>query len=335
MFIDEVSMTVQSGAGGDGCMSFRREKYVPHGGPDGGDGGDGGKVLLRVDGNLSTLHDLRYARVIKADRGTHGKGKTLTGARGKDAVVRVPPGTLVKSATGEVIVDMIEDGCEHVLVKGGRGGRGNTRFKGPRMQAPRRADPGAPGSQLDIQLELKLLADVGLVGFPNAGKSTLLSRLSAARPKVADYPFTTLEPYLGIVRWSDYETFVLADLPGLIEGAHEGKGLGSRFLRHIERTRYLLFALDCTSDDPQDELTSLRSELGQFNPVLLDKPYAVVFTKSDLLGPEPQFEDPLAGAQMPRYLISAVSGLGLEEFVVQTGQRVKELRRAQETVVES
>ena len=328
MFIDEVKITAKAGNGGDGCMSFRREKYVPHGGPDGGDGGDGGSVLLKTDGSLSTLVDLRYTPHIEGGRGTHGKGKTLTGARGKDAVVRVPPGTLVRGEDREIVVDLVADGEEYALVKGGRGGRGNARFKGPRVQAPRRADPGRPGEQLTVYLELKLLADVGLVGFPNAGKSTLLSRLSAARPKIAAYPFTTLQPFLGIVRWSDYESFVMADLPGLIEGAHEGKGLGSRFLRHIERTRTLLFTLDCTSEQPEEELASLRAELGQFSPALLDKPWAVAFSKSDLLGPEPDFDDPLMGQEMPRFLISSVSGQGLPELVAHLGQQVNESRGA-------
>jgi len=308
-------------------MSFRREKYVPRGGPDGGDGGDGGSVMFKTDGSLSTLVDLRYTPHIEGGRGTHGKGKTLTGARGKDAVVRVPPGTLVRGEDREILIDMVADGEEYELIKGGRGGRGNARFKGPTVRAPRRADAGRSGQQMTVYLELKLLADVGLVGFPNAGKSTLLSRLSAARPKIADYPFTTLQPFLGIVRWSDYESFVMADLPGLIEGAHAGKGLGSRFLRHIERTRTLLFTLDCTSEQMQEELASLRDELGQFSPALLDKPCAVAFSKSDLLGSEPDFDDPLEDQEMPRFLISSVSGQGLPELVGFLGQQVNEARK--------
>jgi GTP-binding protein len=327
MFIDEVKVTVKAGNGGDGCMSFRREKFVPRGGPDGGDGGDGGGVILRTDASISTLVDLRYTPHIEGGRGTHGKGKTLTGARGKEAVIRVPLGTLVRGEDKEIVVDLVAEGQEHVLVKGGRGGRGNARFKGPTVQAPRRADPGRPGRQRTVYLELKLLADVGLVGFPNAGKSTLLSRLSAARPKIADYPFTTLQPFLGIVRWSDYESFVMADLPGLIEGAHAGKGLGSRFLRHIERTRTLLFTLDCTSENPTEELALLRAELGQFSPALLDKPCAVLFSKSDLLGPEPEFDDPFEGQEMRRFLISAVSGKGLPELVTYLGKSVKASRQ--------
>lgn len=328
MFIDEVTIQLESGAGGNGCMSFRREKYVPRGGPDGGDGGTGGDIVLQADAKLATLHDYRYQSQIKASRGMHGRGKTQTGARGKDAVVRVPPGTLVKDDRGRVLADLVEDGAQIVLLKGGRGGRGNARFKSARNKAPRRADPGDPGQKATVHLELKLLADVGLVGLPNAGKSTLLARLSAAHPKVADYPFTTLEPHLGIVRWDQYESFVLADLPGLIEGAHEGKGLGHRFLRHIERTRSLLFALDCTGEDPRAELEVLRGELGRFDPGLLDKPYAVAFTKKDLLGPDSVWQDPLADLPVRRYLISAVSGEGLQPMAVELGTAVQALRRS-------
>jgi GTP-binding protein len=327
MFIDEATITVESGGGGDGCMSFRREKYVPRGGPNGGDGGDGGDVVFRADANLATLLDFRYRPRIAAQRGTHGKGKDMTGSRGADALIRVPLGTLVRDEEGNLLADLVEAGQEFVLLKGGRGGRGNSRFVTSRHQAPRRADPGEPGQQAVVRLELRLLADVGLVGFPNAGKSTLLSRLSAAHPKIADYPFTTLEPQLGIVGWAEYESFVLADLPGLIEGAHQGRGLGLRFLRHIERTRILLFALDCTSLTPVADLETLRRELGHFDPGLLEKPYAIAFTKADLLGPEAHFADPFAGAEAPRFLISGVSGQGLRELVVRLGAQVKEERR--------
>lgn len=329
MFIDELAITVKSGAGGNGCMSFRHEKYVPRGGPDGGDGGDGGKVIIRADGSLSTLVDLRYRSRIEAERGEHGKGKKLTGARGKDAVIRVPPGTMLRSPDGELLVDMVEDGQEFVFLPGGRGGRGNARFATARNQAPRRADPGNRGQERDVVLELKLLGDVGLVGFPNAGKSTLLSRLSAAHPKVADYPFTTLQPHLGIVKWGEYESLVMADLPGLIEGAHTGKGLGIRFLRHIERTRTLLFVLECTGDQQAEQLAALREELEQFNPVLLDKPWSVAFSKVDVLPPEQEFEDPLRHLDAPRFAISAVSGQGLRELVTHLGTEVKR-RRSEE-----
>lgn len=330
MFIDEVTITVESGAGGDGCMSFRREKYVPRGGPDGGDGGNGGRVVLVTDENLSTLLDHRYRPLIHAGRGEHGKGKNLTGARGKDAIVRVPPGTLARRQDGDLIVDLVDNEQEFVLLKGGRGGRGNPHFANARQQAPRYAEPGQPGQEMEIKLELKLLADVGLVGFPNAGKSTLLSRLSAAHPKIADYPFTTLQPNLGIVKWNDYDSFVMADLPGLIEGAHEGKGLGMRFLRHIERTRALLFILDCTSESLEQDLKTLRDELGQFNEVLLDKPYAIAFSKRDLLGPDGDFEDPFADFKGKRFRISAVTGQGLQEMVTVLGAALQKLRREEE-----
>jgi len=327
MFIDEVEIKVESGDGGDGCVSFRREKFVPRGGPNGGDGGDGGSIIFKVDRNLSTLRDYRYQHHIKAERGVHGRGKDMTGARGESVFIRVPPGTLLRGKDGEVVVDLLEDGQEHIFLRGGRGGRGNARFATPQEQAPRRADAGKPGQQATVKLELKLLADIGLVGFPNAGKSTLLARLSAAHPKIADYPFTTLEPFLGIVKWAEYESFVMADLPGLIEGAHEGKGLGLRFLRHIERTRRLLFVLDCSSETLEEEWQTLRSELGQFNELLLDKPCAIAFTKADLLVDEAAFSDPFTGLDVPRYLISAASGQGLAEMVVALGRQVKAQRQ--------
>lgn len=335
MFIDEVTVTVKSGAGGDGCMSFRREKYIPRGGPNGGDGGDGGSVVVRADEQLATLVDYRYQSRIEAGRGGHGKGKNLTGQRGDDAVLRVPPGTVVRDAeSGELLADLVQPGQELALVKGGRGGRGNARFATATNQAPRRSDPGSPGRELAVTLELKLLADVGLVGFPNAGKSTLLSRLSAAHPKIADYPFTTLQPNLGIVRFGDFDSLVLADLPGLIEGAHEGKGLGIRFLKHVERTGVLLFTLDVSEESPHEQFAALRDELRQFDPGLLSKPFAIAWTKADLLGPEAQAPPPPAGVapETPCFLLSSVSGRGLPELVHWLGARVVEerARRAEE-----
>jgi GTP-binding protein len=326
VFIDEVSVMLESGDGGDGCVSFRREKYVPKGGPDGGDGGDGGSVIFRADVRLSTLLDYRYRSHIKADRGQHGRGKDMTGARGENAMVRVPPGTLVRDGAGEVVVDLVADGQEFLYLSGGRGGRGNARFATSTQQAPRRADPGRSGERATVKMELKLLADIGLVGFPNAGKSTLLSRLSSAHPKIADYPFTTLQPNLGLIGWGEYESFVMADLPGLVEGAHTGKGLGHQFLRHIERTRSLLFAIDCTSETPHEDLETLRNELGQFNQSLLDKPYAIAFTKADLLGPDAEFDDPFADMSGRRFLISAVAGKGLDDMVRVIGNSLKLLR---------
>lgn len=329
MFIDEVTIAVESGHGGRGCCSFRREKYVPRGGPDGGDGGDGGDVIFRVDAQLNTLHDFRYQRHLRAGRGAHGEGKGKTGRRGEHAVICVPPGTILRDEKGALIRDMVEDGQELVLLAGGRGGRGNARFATARVQAPRRADPGQEGAQMVVRLELKLLADVGLVGFPNAGKSTLLARLSAARPKIADYPFTTLEPNLGIVQWAEGESFVLADLPGLIEGAHAGKGLGTRFLRHIERTRILLFAIDCTGPDLCGELEALRRELEFFDAGMRHKPAGIALTKADLLGPDAGFKDPFGNLRAPRFLVSAISGRGMPEMVRAVGPAVKKLRAAE------
>jgi GTPase len=332
MFIDEVTVSVKSGAGGDGCMSFRREKFVARGGPDGGDGGDGGAVIVRSDTHLATLVDYRYKSRIAADRGNHGKGKNLTGARGEDAILRVPPGTVVRDGeSGEFLADLVGADEQYVLLKGGRGGRGNARFATATNQAPRRADAGGVAQERTVRLELKLLADVGLVGFPNAGKSTLLSRLSAAHPKIADYPFTTLQPNLGIVRFGDYDSFVLADLPGLIEGAHEGKGLGTRFLKHIERTRVLLFTLESTDESPEQQFDALRDELRQFNPGLLEKPFALAWTKADLLGPDPETPPaPVAAGDAPCFLISSISGHGLRELLIWLGKRVIEDRAVRE-----
>jgi GTPase len=328
MFIDEVSVSLFSGPGGDGCVSFRREKFVPRGGPDGGDGGDGGSVIVLADRGLSTLLDLRYRPEVHAGRGEHGKGKDLTGARGEDIVLRVPPGTTLRAESGELLADLTESGQQIVLLAGGRGGRGNARFATARQQAPRYAQPGGEAEGLVVNMELKLLADIGLVGFPNAGKSTLLSRLSAAHPKIANYPFTTLEPHLGIVRWASEETFVMADLPGLIEGAHAGKGLGMRFLRHIERTRALLFMLDCTSETLVEDLATLRHELEEFDPKLLKKPHAIAFTKCDLLAPGDEFEDPFADLDGRRFKISAVSGEGVDDLTIALGQALRQLREA-------
>ena len=329
MFVDEVTVTVCSGDGGNGCKSFRREKYVPRGGPDGGDGGDGGSVIFRADESLSTLLDYRYRPLIQAGRGVHGKGKNLTGANGDDTVIRVPPGTIVRAESGKTIVDLIKAGQEFHFLKGGRGGRGNARFATSINQAPSRADDGQPGKEVTVQLELKLLADVGLVGFPNAGKSTILSRLSAAHPRIADYPFTTLEPHLGIVHWREHESFLLADLPGLIEGAHKGKGLGSRFLRHIERTRVLLFALDSMSGRCNEEFELLRYELNESNPALLEKPYGIVFTKADLFE-RPDEALPLSFSDgSPHFVISAVSGYGMNELVDFLGNYVKKIRTSE------
>jgi GTP-binding protein len=321
MFIDQVKITVQSGDGGNGCKSFRREKFVPLGGPDGGDGGDGGDVAFVVDKRLATLLDYRYHRQIKAGRGGHGTSKKCKGKRGEDVDIKVPPGTVVRNVeTGDTLADLTDDGSRFILLRGGRGGRGNHGFATPTNQAPDYAQPGQVGKELLLELELKIIADIGLVGLPNAGKSTLLSRISAAHPKVADYPFTTLQPNLGIVSLGDYDTFVVADIPGLIEGAHEGKGLGLQFLRHIERTRALLFLVDISSPNPEEDLNTLRNELRFYSEDLLKKPILVAASKNDVLPPEEREKPHLAGKA--DISISAVSGHGLQILVQKLGEVV-------------
>ena len=314
-FIDEVTFQAFGGRGGNGCASFRREKYVPKGGPDGGDGGNGGSVVLHVDRNLSTLTDLRHRKKHKAPNGENGKGKRKSGRKGEDVRISVPPGTLVYDAeTGALLGDMKETGQSLIVARGGKGGRGNPWFATPSSQAPDFAEQGRKGEARDLRLELKLLADVGLVGFPNAGKSTLLARLSSARPKIADYPFTTLTPNLGIVAYDEYEHFVMADIPGLIRGAHAGKGLGDRFLRHIERTRLLVFMMDVT-ENPEEAYRSLLEELVLFEPSLREKSRILVFSKIDLFTKEER-------GMMPRIIsghspipVSAVTGVGLDELL--------------------
>jgi GTP-binding protein len=288
MFIDFARITVMAGQGGSGCCSFRREKFVPKGGPDGGDGGNGGSIILLADRNVSTLIDFKYKPVFKAKRGQHGMGSTKHGKSAPDLEIRVPVGTVVKlSETGEILHDLVHDGERYTVARGGRGGRGNARFVTPTNQSPRDWEVGGPGMALTIELELKVIADVGLIGFPNAGKSTLLSRISKARPKIAGYPFTTLEPNLGIVHYRDYQSFVVADIPGLIEGSHEGRGLGLKFLRHIERTRVLAFLIESTDEDPGKTFRILQNELSAFSRILLQKPYLVLISKADLAEPDP------------------------------------------------
>ena len=286
-FVDYVTVTVRSGKGGAGSAHFRREKYEPRGGPDGGDGGAGGSVILEGDPQLYTLLDLRYNRHHFADSGEPGGGSGKSGKAGDDIVLRVPLGTVARdSGTEEVLGEIVEEGQQIVVVQGGRGGLGNTHFKSSTNQAPRYAQPGEPGEEREVTLELKLLADVGLVGFPNAGKSTLVSSLSAAKPKVADYPFTTLEPNLGMVYLGDWRSFVVADIPGLIEGASEGRGLGIQFLKHVERNAVLLFCVAADAEDPGARYRTLLDELEAFSPHLLDKPRLVALTKMDLVGPD-------------------------------------------------
>lgn len=286
-FVDYVTVTVRSGRGGAGSVHFRREKFEPKGGPNGGDGGAGGSVVLEGDDNLYTLLDLRYNRHHFAPSGEAGAGANKSGKSGDDIVLRVPLGTVAKdSATGETLGEIVEKGQRITLAQGGRGGLGNTHFKSATRQAPRYAQPGEDGEEREVTLELKLLADVGLVGFPNAGKSTLVSALSAAKPKVADYPFTTLEPNLGMVYLGDWRSFVIADIPGLIEGASEGRGLGHQFLKHVERNAVLLFCVAADAEDPGARYQTLLDELAAFSPHLLAKPRLVALTKMDLVGPE-------------------------------------------------
>jgi GTP-binding protein len=285
-FIDEATIEVTAGNGGDGCSSFRREKYVPMGGPDGGDGGHGGSVIFRTKEGITTLMDVRYRRHFKAGRGGHGKGKQMTGRSGEDKVVFVPVGSVVFDAgTGEFLADLDRSDQDWVAAAGGRGGKGNMRYVSSTNQAPRKFTKGTMGEKKKLRLELKLLADVGLVGLPNAGKSTLISAVSNARPKVADYPFTTKVPSLGLVRLGDGASFVIADIPGLIEGASEGAGMGIKFLKHIDRTKLILHLIDISDPshtDPVESYRGIRSELQAFNPEILDRPEIVVLTKTDL-----------------------------------------------------
>ncbi len=315
-FVDYVKIYCRSGKGGRGSSHFRREKYIPKGGPDGGDGGRGGHIYLRGNRNYWTLLHLKFERHIMATNGESGSAKRSSGKDGQDRVIEVPCGTVVYDAeTGEYICDVTEDGQQVMLLKGGRGGLGNVNFKSATNQAPRYSQPGEPAQERTVILQLKLLADVGLVGFPNAGKSTLLSVVSAAKPKIANYPFTTLEPNLGIVSYRDNRSFVMADIPGIIEGASEGKGLGLRFLRHIERNSLLLFMVPADTDDIRKEYEILSNELAQYNPDLLDKPRVLAITKSDLLDEEliEALSEDLP-ERIPHIFISAVAQLGITEL---------------------
>ena len=315
MFIDRVVVKVKAGDGGSGIASFRREKFVPLGGPDGGDGGRGGHVTVRGDENLATLLDYTYRDSWTAETGAHGSGSNRSGRSGADLVMPVPPGTVIKDmGTGEFLGEIVEAGQEIRVGRGGRGGKGNSHFASATHQTPLEFQPGEDGEARMLELELKLIADVGLVGQPNAGKSTLLSVISAARPKIADYPFTTLSPNLGVVQMSGNRTFVVADIPGIIEGAHEGKGLGLQFLRHIERTRVLAFLIPVDSMDWQGEFDQLRAEIGAYSEDLAQKPFCVVFSKMDLLGddPPPPLDAPDAFGVLA---ISAAGRKGLEQML--------------------
>jgi len=316
MFIDQAKILVMAGNGGSGVVSFRREKYVPKGGPDGGNGGKGGDVIIQTDPNLQTLLDFRYRTRFKAESGKHGQGANKTGRSGQDLMIRVPQGTLIKDKeTDEILADLVDDHQQVVVARGGKGGRGNARFATSTNQTPRNAESGEEGESRTILLELKLIADVGLVGLPNAGKSTLLSRLTAARPKIADYPFTTLAPNLGIVRYKEHLSFVMADIPGLIAGAHEGKGLGLDFLRHVERTKVLAFLIESASDDVFRDYEVLRNELNLYNPELLKRPSVIVLTKIDLpITDEQKGIEQFDDLGIPLVKISALTGENLDEL---------------------
>ena len=329
LFIDRAVVEINAGTGGSGSDAFRREKYVPRGGPAGGDGGRGGHVVLEVDAQLSTLLDFSYQKHYRAERGGHGQSSNKTGKDGEDLVLRVPPGTVVRDqTTGEVLGELIEPGERLVAARGGRGGRGNARFATATLQAPTRWEPGEEGEHRMLELELKLLADVGLVGEPNAGKSTLLAAVSDARPRIADYPFTTLQPNLGVVRLADFRAFVIADIPGIIEGAHEGKGLGLQFLRHVERTRTLALLVPVDSGDPQAEYDLLRRELGSHSRSLARIPHCLVLTKTDLFGPEASLPPVTAPDAWGVFTVSAATRQGLAPLLEALWAQTREVASA-------
>ncbi len=337
-FIDRVKIEIRAGDGGNGCINFRREKFIPMGGPDGGDGGNGGSVIFIADHNLGTLLDFTFQRIFMAENGERGQRKKMSGKSGEDLTLRLPVGSMIYDMdTGELIADMDTDGKILMAAKGGNGGWGNVHFKSSVNQAPRRANPGQPGERKNLILELKLIADVGIAGYPNAGKSTLISRISAARPKIADYPFTTLTPNLGVVQWGAGKTYIVADVPGLIEGASEGKGLGYQFLRHLERTKLVLHLIDPVAHDPDRSLFSdyhvINRELSVYSPELAGKPQIVVINKADALGAEEEANrvtrelSEKIGEDV--YLISAVTGYGVEKLVTFIGAKLEEMKKAE------
>jgi len=337
-FIDYVTIFVKAGDGGRGCVSFRREKYVPRGGPDGGDGGRGGHIIFRATDELNTLIDLRYHREYRAQRGQHGMGKKMHGKDGEDLVIPVPLGTIIKEADSEsVIIDLDQDGLMAIIAKAGRGGLGNAHFATPVRQAPRYAQPGEPGEEKHLVLELKLFADLGLIGLPNAGKSTLLSVISAARPKIAEYPFTTLAPVLGVVKMADYRSFVVADIPGLIEGAHRGVGLGFQFLRHVERTTMLLHLVDVSEmaqGDPVDNFETILRELELYSPDLMKKPQAAAGTKSDIAGNKERLDKIRRYCEnrgMDFFTVSAVTGEGISQLISYLAAKLGQIKAKKRT----
>jgi GTP-binding protein len=329
MFFDEVKIFIKSGDGGDGCVAFRREKYVPFGGPSGGNGGQGGDIVFVVDRNLNTLVHFKSRSHFKAERGGRGSSKNQQGKTGDELLIPVPPGTMIYGAeSGKLLADLVEDGQRVVLARGGRGGRGNAAFASPTNQAPRLAEHGEPGQGRWLRLELKLIADVGVIGMPNAGKSTLLSVVSAARPKIAAYPFTTLQPNLGVVTVDDYHTFVMADVPGLIEGASEGAGLGHQFLRHVERTRLLIHVLDGAANDPLLDYETINRELAQFSEHLAGRPQLVVLNKMDLPDAQawwPLIQEAMAEREVEVHAISAVTREGVELLMKRTYELLQAL----------
>lgn len=312
MFVDYTKVYVKSGKGGDGAVAFRREKFIPKGGPAGGDGGNGGDIVVVGDSNLNTLQDIKYRKSYKAGNGQDGMGSKKKGKVGHSVEIKVPIGTMIKNIeTGEVVADIISDGERVIIAKGGNGGFGNAKFATPTNQTPRYSKPGLPGIELNLSMELKLFSDVGLVGMPNAGKSTLISKLSQVRPKIADYPFTTIIPNLGIVKYGNFKSFVMADIPGLIEGAHKGKGLGFRFLRHLERTKVLVFMVEAIDEDPMATYKMLENELNQHMSEFMDRPRILLLTKSDLVQELPKLDLP----DIEIHGISSVTGDGVKELV--------------------
>jgi GTP-binding protein len=334
MFLDYAKIYVKAGQGGSGCVSFRREKFIPKGGPDGGDGGRGGSIILKVDPQLRTLIDYKYHSRYNAKRGQHGKGSNKHGKKGENILLKVPPGTVVRDEeTNQVLADLTRAGEEFLVAKGGRGGRGNARYATPTHRSPREWEVGEPGEERSIILELKLIADVGLVGKPNSGKSTLLASISAARPKIADYPFTTLQPNLGIVQFQSMNSFVVADIPGLIEGAHEGKGLGLQFLRHIERTNLITYLIDPTDSEEEDPLKTfkaLHNELREYSAVLVQKPALIVFTKKDVWPKENLLSKYKNKFPYPVLGISAVSGEGLDDLKTHLWDEIQKVNISKE-----